>query len=253
MMYGLYLSTAGLQAEDYRQSVFANNLANSQTVGFKRDLAMIMSRQAAPYEDPAMAGYRVPVLSQQGGGVLAMPSRMDMTQGTLQSSSNKLDLALQGPGFFLVQGPDGKPALTRDGRFLINKDQQLTMQNGTKVLDDGGSPITLNPNIDITIQPDGQILQDGAKVAQLGIRNVSDSSMLQKLGGNLITARPGIDLQTTHTDAIVKQGATEASGTDPIVEMVNMMEGQRVFEANAKMITYQDTILQEVNMMGRLA
>ena len=253
MLYGLYLSTAGLQAEDYRQSVFANNLANSQTMGFKRDFATIMARQAAVNEDPRMAGYRVPVLAQQGGGVTVMPTRLDLSQGTLANSGNKLDLALQGQGFFMVQGDNGKPALTRNGCFLLDKDNQLATQTGQKVLDESGNPITLNPSMDIAIQTDGQISQDGTKVAQLAVRNVSDPTALQKLGGNLLTVRDGTTLDAAPAGTQVRQGATEASDTDPIIEMVNMMEGQRAFEANAKMITYQDQTLQEINAMGRLA
>ena len=253
MLYGLYLSTAGLQAEDYRQSVFANNMANSQTTGFKRDFAAVMARQAAVDEDPTMAGYRVPVLAQQGGGVQPMPTRIDLTQGTLSPSNNKLDLALQGQGFFTVQGDNGQPALTRNGCFLLDKDNQLAMQTGRKVLDTNGNPITLNPAMNITVQADGQVSQDGTRVAQIAVRNVSDPAALQKLGGNLLTVRPGTTLDPAPADTQVKQGATEASGTDPIIEMVNMMEGQRAFEANAKMITYQDQTLQEINAMGRLA
>jgi flagellar basal-body rod protein FlgF len=253
MLYGLYLSTAGMQAEDYRQSVFTNNLANSRTPGFKRDLAAIMARQDAAYEDPQMAGFRVPVLSQQGGGVFAAPTRMDLSQGVLEPSSNKLDVALKGPGFFMVKGDGNQTMLTRDGRFLLNKDNQLSTQDGQQVLDDSGSPITLNPNASITILADGQITQDGTKVAELGLRNVADPLALQKIGSNLLAVRGGGTLEPVNADTAVKQGYTEASGVDPIVEMVNMMEGQRAFEANARMITFQDQTLQQINAMGRLA
>jgi len=253
MLYGLYLSAAGLQAEDYRQNVFANNMANSQTVGFKRSLATVMARQSAVDEDPTMAGYRVPVLSQQGGGVSAAPTRLDLSQGTMQPSSNPLDLALQGQGFFTVQDSTGQTRLTRDGRFMLNKDNQLVMQSGPKVLDDTGNPITLNPALGVTVGADGQLTQDGTKVAQLGLRNVSDPLTLQQLGDSLLTARGNTKLDPAPADTLVKQRATEASDTDPIIEMVNMLDGQRAFEANAHMITYQDQTLQQLNAMGRLA
>jgi flagellar basal body rod protein FlgG len=253
MLYGLYLSTAGMQAEDYRQSVFSNNLANTRTTGFKRDLATIMARQGAVDEDPAMAGYRVPVLSRQGGGVFAAPTRIDLSQGVLEPSSSKLDVALKGPGFFMVKGNDNQTMLTRDGRFLLNKDNQLSTQDGNQVLDDTGSPITLNPAANISISGDGQISQDGTKVAELGMRDVNNPLALQKVGGNLMGVRDGGTLEPVSTDTEVKQGFTEDSGVDPIVEMVNMMEGQRAFEANARMVTFQDLTLQQINAMGRLA
>src|SRR3954466_6603719 len=104
MMYGLFLSAAGLQAQQNRQSVMANNLANAQTTGFKRDLVMMRERANAVNEDVKMARFRAPVTQDQGGGVLAASGGIDLGQGMLESTGNETDFALSGPGFFEIAG-----------------------------------------------------------------------------------------------------------------------------------------------------
>ena len=255
MLLGLYMSAAGMQAQEYRQAVTANNLANAQVTGFKRDLAMVQSRLNAVQEDPTMAQYRMDPFDQQGGGVNMLATTIDMAQGTLQQTGNQTDLALQGPGLFTVRGSDGKTALTRDGRFLIKDDGTLvTATGGNAVLDASGQPITLNPQLPVLVNEKGQISQsaDAGNGVQLGIREVTDPKSLEKLGGNLLSA-PDAAMRPASTETIVRQGSLENSGVDPVVEMVNMMEGQRVFEANAKMISFQDQTLQQINTIGRVA
>ncbi len=259
MLVGLYMSAAGLQAQEYRQTITANNLANSQTTGFKRDLAMVQARQNAFREDPSMASYRFPAppaLLNQGGGVSVLPSIMEMSQGMLQQTGNKTDLALEGQGFFTIQGATaGQQQLTRDGRFLINNDGTLVTANtGRPVLDASGQKITLNPQLPVFVSSNGQITQttDGSAGVQLGIVELTDPSKLQKLGGNALAATDPAAL-TPAKSTIVRQGSLEASSVDPITEMINMMEGQRVFEANAKMISMQDQTLTELNTIGRVA
>jgi flagellar basal body rod protein FlgG len=255
MMYGLYLSAAGLQAEEYRQAVTANNLANANTNGFKRDLAVIQTRLNATKEDPMMAKYRMPVLSDQGGGVFASPTMIDLKQAALTPSANQSDFALQGPGFFTVAGdkPNEK-LLTRDGQFLINNNGNLIMATtGRKVLDSTGSEISVNPTIPIQVLANGDIKQAGATVATLGVVDVSNPKSLTKIGENLLTVDDPKTLVAKDDATAVKQNAVESSGVDPMTEMVNMLEGQRVFEANAKMLTWQDGMLQQLNSMGRVA
>jgi len=255
MLYGLYLSAAGMQAQEYRQNVTANNLANAQTTGFKRDLAMVQSRLEATHEDPGMLQYRVPVLSQQGGGVLAMPTMMDMSQGMLLATHSPTDVALKGSGFFTLQGDKtGEPFLTRDGHFAIDSEGTLVASATSRaVLGADGNPIKLaNPSLPISIDDRGQLQQAGATVATLGLTDVKDPDALKKIGGNLFSV--DAEAMTPADPATqVKQQFLESSGVDPVVEMTNMMQNQRAYEANAKMITYQDTTLQLINTVGRIA
>lgn len=254
MLYGLYLSAAGMQAQENRQSVISNNLANALTHGFKRDLAVMQARQNATHEDPTMRQYQIPVLKNQGGGVTIAGGGIDLSQAALVRTQNPTDLALNGKGFFQVQGDHaGEKLLTRDGTFLLNSNGTLvTADGGRPVLSDAGQPIQLNRNQPITVGPTGTITQAGGSV-KLGLADVSDSRRLIKLGGNLLTTDKPDAATAISPETQVEQGQLEQSGVDPIVEMVTMMEGQRAFEANAKMITYQDTTLSELNTIGKVA
>ena len=108
MIYGLYLSAAGVMSSSYRQDVIANNLANSETIGFKRDLPLSRARLTAAQEFRAGHGSD-PLMEGLGGGLLASPSMVDTSSGDLEDTSNPLDVAIQGSGFFAVANP-GQPS-----------------------------------------------------------------------------------------------------------------------------------------------
>ena len=206
------------------------------------------------YEQASLAGYRNTIRGQENGGVWAAPTAIDLTQGTLQQTSDPHDVALDGAGFFTVAGPKATDRLlTRDGRFLVNEAGTLVMATGgSPVLDSKGQKITLNPAIPFTISNHGEIQQAGTTVGQLGLAN-ANAADLEKLGGNLLTVKPGAQTTAIPAGTQVRQKLPEESGVDPTVEMVNMLEGQRVFEANAKMIQYQDTMMGLLNGVGKIA
>ena len=253
MNYGLYLSAMGARAQMNRQAVISNNLANSATTGFKRDLMVMQSRLNAAYEDPKMFPYRLPVVKDQGGGVLPMGDGIDLTQSELENTSNATDVAINGKGFFTVAGDNGEKLLTRNGRFLIDQTGKLFTAGGNRaVLDTSGQPITLNPSLPPVIGNDGTISQGGAETGvKLGLADVADSKQLIKLGANVMRASG--DVAQVPAETQVMQYKLEASGVEPMVEIINMMEGQRAFEANTRMMTYQDTTLSQLNTVGRVA
>lgn len=240
-----------------RQSVLSANLANANTTGFKRDLIAVQSRANAVDEDPTLAGYRTPITENQGGGVFPSNLGIDLTQSSLQKTGNPTDLALDGSGFFVVQGEKpGEKSLTRDGRFLVRDDGTLVMAtSGRPVLSASGEQIHLSPDASrtIAIDPRGNLTQQGGGSAQIGLTGVSDPTKLMKLGGNLMGVSDPKVLTDINPGTVVRQGNLEQSGVDPIVEMVNMMEGQRAFDANAKMITFQDQTLSQLNTIGKVA
>ena len=125
---------------------------------------------------------------------------------------------------------------------------------GRPVLDSAGRPIVLNPNLPVTINSVGEISQGdllGGSAVKLGIVDVKGSRELVKLGGNVL--RTTSDAALTDADPMtrVRRGMIESSGVDPMTEMISMMDGFRAFEANAKMISYQDQTLAQVNTIGR--
>jgi flagellar basal-body rod protein FlgF len=253
MDYGLYLSAAGAKAQITRQAVITNNIANSQTAGFKRDLVIMQSRLNASYEDPAMFPYRLPVYGDQGGGVTAVSDGIDLSQSTFEDTHNRTDFALNGPGFFTIAGDNGETLLTRDGRFMIDSEGALrTVAGGNRpVLNNAGEPVRLNPDLPLEIAHDGTITQNGQGTGlKLGITD-ADPKTLVKLGGNLL--RSATPLTPASAETEVLQYKLENSGVEPMVEIVNMMEGQRAFDANARMMTYQDSTMSLLNTVGRVA
>ena len=251
MLYGMYVSAAGALANSYRQDVIANNLANVDTVAFKRDLALFQARQT----QAAQTGQRphsAAMLEGIGGGTFALPTHTDFTPGSLSQTGGEYDLALDGPGFFAVQnGSDVQ--YTRDGRLTCDSDHVLVTAEGKlPVLDASGKPISLSPQArDFVVSPNGVISQDGAVVARLGVVNFDDPRSLRKEGANLYKVSGDQSAQEINTP--VKQKCLENSGIDSVSEMVNLIKAQRSFQLNMSMLQLQDqTLGMAVNKLGSI-
>ncbi|HZL34132.1 MAG TPA: flagellar hook-basal body protein [Tepidisphaeraceae bacterium] len=252
MIYGLYLSAAGVMSNSYRQDVIANNLANSETIGFKRDLAVFRERPTALRERGQGGDYSDPILENLGGGILASRSLLDNHQGDLEHTGNPLDVAIVGNGYFSVTN-GRQQTLTRDGRFMLNRNGELILSNdrGQRVLDPKGKPIHLDPNAPVAITSDGQITQNGNAVGAIGLFDVANPALLKKQGGTMLAYPDGTPLQAaTGSLAIESQ---EKSNVDPTTELAELMTTQRNLEANANMIKYQDSMLaQLVSSVGKI-
>ncbi|HSZ56269.1 MAG TPA: flagellar basal-body rod protein FlgF [Tepidisphaeraceae bacterium] len=249
MIYGLYISATGIAANSYKQDVIANNLANSETAGFKRDVAAFKQRLTAAQEGRAVGSWSDSILEGLGGGMFAMPNQIDLAPGSLQETGSPLDVAISGDGFFAVR-ENGKTLLTRDGRFTVNRDGQLVLSSGQPVLDSAGQPIAIAPDAPVAIDAEGEISQNGQPVAQLGLVDPADKSTLTKAGGNLLD--PG-DSPLRPIETRVRSQFVEQSNVDPATEMADLMNTQRQLEANANMIQMQDQTLQRlVNDVGKI-
>jgi flagellar basal-body rod protein FlgF len=251
MIYGLYLSATGVLTNSYRQDVISNNLANAETVGYKKNVALFQQRlteaqeQRSPSESSSL-------LENIGGGLLCAPTLVDSSQGELETTGNKLDVAITGDGYFGVQDANGIK-LTRNGSFSLDRKGNLILSNtGNMVLDQDRKPITFDPtqrNL-LEIGSDGQMSIAGKQVAKLGLFSVANSSELKKEGGTLLAADPN---KITASKATVVGGALERSNVDPATELTVLMDAQRQLEANANMIKYQDSTLGKlVNEVGKI-
>lgn len=253
MNYGLYLSATGVLTNSYRQDVIANNLANAETVGFKKDLALFQQRLTESQERRLAGGQSNPMLEKLGGGMLASPTAMDLSQGELEPSDSPLDLAIMGRGYFAVS--DGKQTrLTRDGRFMIDRKGQLILGNaqGQRVLDVKGKPIVLDPTAKTEIGEDGQITQNDVPMARVGVVGVPNEHLLIKQGGGLMSYPDTKKL--TASSSTLKSHFVERSNVEPTTELAGLMDTQRQLEANANMIRYQDQMLAKlVNEVGKIS
>ncbi|MFN4243629.1 MAG: flagellar hook-basal body protein [Tepidisphaerales bacterium] len=266
MIYGLYRSAAGMMAATYRQSVIANNLANVETVGFKKDLAVVQQRRMAAQELPSAARFHDPFFDRLGGGLLVSPTVTDPTQGTLELTARPLDAALVGEGYFAVERA-GETLLTRHGNFSLDSDGRLVLADdpATRVLSRDLRPIVLDPLAPTEINAQGEIVQRGEVVARLAIKSAAMQA-LEKRPGQTFALRAddaagqaggagggGVGALPDAPAATVRGGALERSNVDPSTELTAMIEAQRMMEANANLIRFQDqTLGRLVNEVGKV-
>ncbi len=243
MDYGLWLSAAGLQANQYRQALIANNLANADTVGFKHDLAVIRERSVEAAEGGS-GRFAHDLLDDLTGGSVVAPTYTTFAQGSLKESSRALDVAIKGEGFFTVNA-DGETRYTRDGRFAVDSSGRLVTVAGARpVLDASGEEIVPGTGGAPSIEKNGLVKQGDRVVGHLGVVDFADKQQIRKTGGNLFDANgePPVASQ-----AQLEPGYVEASTVSPVQAMATMIEISRAYQLNANLISMQD------DMNGRAA
>jgi len=240
MPYGLYLSADGAHAQSQRLEVLANNLANVDSVGFKRELAVFQAR----YAEEIARGGQAPgtgSLEDVGGGIFVRQTKTDFAPGPLKRTGIPSDVAIEGEGFFLVQ-KDDEQLLTRAGNFRLTERGELVTQQGYPVLSDGGTPIVIDPaNGPWQLMPSGAIRQRGA-VQSLAVVKAGSPGELVRVGENLF--RPlATPEPVAASDRLVAGGYLELSAVQPISEMVSLIEASRAVEANLNMMRTQDQMI----------
>lgn len=247
MPYGLYISAEGAQAQGRRLEVIANNLANVETTGFKRDLALFQAR----YAEETDRGQDYPgsrSINDLGGGVSLRETKTDFSPGVLEQTGIPTDIAIRGEGFFVVRKGD-EELLTRAGNFVLTSDGELKTQTGHSVLGEGGSPIVVDPFLEeLSVTPEGAIEQEGS-LQPLALVRPESLGDLAKVGENLFKAlAPTQPLGPGERN--VAGGYLEGSGVKPTTAMMEMIEASRAFEANVNLIRSQDQMLG--SLVGRI-
>ena len=244
MNYGLYLSAMGVLANSHRQDVIANNLANSETVGFKKDLALFQEqRTEAQIRGRSISSESNQLLEPLGGGLVFSRMTLDLSQGPIEPTGNPLDVAIVGDGYFAVRHGQ-RVMLSRAGKFQVDRNGILTTTAGHAVMSEKLANITISPG-PVDIAKDGTITQDGAAVGKIGVFSVPDPNLLAKCGANLMSY-PDIERNLKAADAQLRNEALEQANCDPTTELAALMDAQRQLEANANMIRYQDQMLNRL-------
>ena len=250
--YGLWLAAAGMKVNDHRQTVLANNMANSNTTGFKHDLAVVMQRRVESQESASNQGFAQPALDGISGGLHVRPSHHSFAQGYIEHTGKPLDVAIQGQGFFAVS--DGEVTrYTRDGEFTRNAVGELVLAAGNgrwKVLSEDDSPILLSEDGEpASIAADGSVREGQTVVAKLGMLAPDDEQAARKVGANLFAAK---DSEMTPMAAELVPGAREGSNFDVMQGLASMIKASRAYQLNATMIQLQDQITgQAISRVGR--
>ena len=255
----LHVARTGLEAQDARMRVIANNLANIGTTGFKRDRVdfatlAYQEQRVAGQQSTNQTAYAVGL--NLGTGVqVTGTSRME-GQGTLNQTGNTLDLALDGPGYFQVElPPGGQIAFTRAGNFTLSPQGNLITSQGYSVT----PPVQVPQGVEsVSIAPDGTIsaVQPGqaapVQLGQLQIANFVNPAGLRAIGDNFLveTAASGpveLGIAGQFGRGQVRQGMLEGSNVNVVEELVEMIEAQRAYEINSKMVSAVDEMLRNAN------
>lgn len=254
----LWISKTGLDAAQTDISVVSNNLANASTVGFKKDRAVFEDLLYQNINQPggrSSADTELPSGLMLGAGSKVVATQKTHTQGNSITTGNALDLQISGRGFFEIQMPDGTLSYTRNGQFTLNDQGQMVTPGAGYVLQ---PVITLPPDAQqISISQDGQVsaqLQGQAEPQVLGQLNVTDFINpvgLQPIGQNLFveTAVSGAPVQGVpglEGLGSLLAGSLETSNVNVTEELVNLIESQRLYEMNSKVISSVDQMLGQV-------
>ena len=260
MIRSLWISKTGLDAQQTKMDVIANNLANVSTNGFKRARAVFEDLLYQTVRQPGAQSSQqtqIPSGLQLGVGVRPVSTESIFTQGNLQQTGNSRDVAIQGQGFFQVLMPDGTTAYTRDGAFQSDINGQLVTSNGYVVQ----PAITVPPNtLSITIARDGTVsaLVPGSatpiQVGNVQLASFVNPAGLQKVGENLYleTASSGVatpNAPGTNGLGLLNQGFVETSNVNVVEELVGMIQTQRAYEINSKSIETSDQMLQRLTQL----
>lgn len=223
--------------------IIANNIANSDTTGFKVEMAMV---KTDPADRARMVDGPKSLKFVIDDGVIR-----DFSQGALRRTGATFDLAIEGQGFFKVQS-DGGERYTRDGRFTLGADGRLTTQAGDPVLGDGGE-IVVNPEDgEVAISADGVVSQKGEQIGKIDVFAFDDLSSLAKDGDNLLRNTSNIEPQVS-TAANVRQGMLEGSNVNPIMQITRMIEVSRAYESMARTIEGSSELSRRsVERLGRV-
>ena len=251
MIRGIYTAAAGLATAQLRLGVVSNNVANVSTPGYKQDR---LPEEVGKSID--LLKFAVDADGKGVGSVTLGPSvgvsQLDRAAGPIQETSNPLDLAIAGTGFFSVQRPDGSTAFTRDGGFQADANGTLRARDGSAVLDTNNQPIQLPTGADISFAADGTVLANGTgQIARLQIVDFAPGAQLNKVGNGMFTAPAGVAPQAA-TGSQLYQGYLEGSNVDMTESMVATMNLVRAYEANQKLLQMQDeTLKSTVNEVGK--
>ncbi|KHO61430.1 MULTISPECIES: flagellar basal-body rod protein FlgF [Thermoanaerobacter] len=251
MLRGLYTASSGMITQTKIMDVLANNLANVNTVGYKRDV--VVTSSFPNFEVTRHGGDNIPPNGKIGRidyGVLVDTFHTNFEEGAFSQTNGKLDFAIDGNGFFVVNTPNGQ-RYTRDGSFTLSKDGYLVTQEGYIVEGENG-PIKLSQG-EISVNEMGNIINNGQLVDRLRIVDFDNYDGLRKEGNNLFFIDNSTNVQVIPATGKIKQGFLEQSNVNSVKEMVNIISVMRNYESNQKVvIAFDETLGKAVNEVGKV-
>ena len=262
MMRALWSAASGMSAQELNVDTIANNLANVNTVGYKKQRAEfqdLMYETLREAGSAAAEGVQIPTGIQVGLGTRTAATRKLFQQGTFQETGNPLDMVIEGGGFFQVLMPNGTVAFTRAGAFKMDSEGNVVTADGFPL----EPPLVIPPDAtSISLGNDGTVsatttgTTDPQMIGQLELARFANPAGLRNLGHSLLTATAASGDAITGSPGMdglggVSQGMLEMSNVKVIEEMVNMITAQRAYEANSQAIRMADQMLEIANNTRR--
>ena len=266
MIRSLHTAENAMQMQQVKIDALANNLANVNSTGFRGILTRVAELGSPATTEDIQGGLVQPQLGSgnakplpgKGSGNWAPVNHLelylatDTRGGPVQATGRNTDVAILGRGFFCLQ-TSGGTRYSRGGSFTINDQKELTTPDGNKVLGAGG-PIVINGE-DFSVEADGRVLVDGAEVARFKLVDFADPTLLEHEGSNMLKAPDTMEaLPVPAAEIVLAQGHIEGSNVNPIDTLVAMIEAQRAFEIQGKIMTTEDEMLSKsVNHLPRVS
>lgn len=258
-MRSLSIGATGMLAQQTNVEVSSNNIANMTTSGYKQQRAefqdLLYQNIRRPGAQSSDAGTIVPTGIQLGAGVKTAAVYRIHTQGSIVITSNELDLAVNGKGYFQINMPDGSTTYTRAGSFQMNAEGQIVTPDGFTLLPgltipQGTTDITVDATGQVQAKIDGQL--DPQTVGQIELAQFPNDAGLESIGNNLYRETPASGAAVTGTAGLdglgtIEQGSLEQSNVNVVSEMTNLITAQRAYEMNSRVIKTSD------EMMGALS
>lgn len=257
MIPALWICKTGLDGQQTNISVTSNNLANASTIGYKKSRAIFEDLLYQKVNQPggrSTADAFLPEGLMLGAGSRVVATQKNFTQGDVETTDNTLDVMIQGAGFFEIEMPDGTTAYTRNGQFTRNDEGTIVTAEGYTLLPgitipEDATGITISTDGQVSVQTAGQnAAQD---LGQITVTNFINPAGLEPIGNNLYveTSASGAPIQGIAGEdglGTIRQGQLETSNVQVTEELVNLIQAQRVYEMNSKVLTTVD------EMMGTL-
>lgn len=249
-----------MAAQETNLETISNNISNGNTVGYKKqraDFEDLLYQTLRTPGTPTGTTTTSPTGLQIGSGVRVLSTSRSFSQGALTTTSNQLDVAIEGDGFFVVQQNDGQPAYTRAGALRTDAQGRITTPEGMPLdppvtIPANATNLTIAANGKVTVQLPGQ--KDPSEVGQIQTATFINPAGLQSIGHNLLLPTAGSgDAQVgepgTDSRGTLMQGSIEQSNVDIVEEMVGMISAQRSYEINSKVITTADDMLRAATQL----
>lgn len=240
MNIGMYQSAASLTALERWQDAVSQNISAGEVAGYKKRTVEFSGSAMGAIDSGSSSNGEI-----QTGVLPTATYGINFQAGETHATGRSLDVALQGEGFFQVERENGTSAFTRGGEFQIRPDRTLAAKDGSTVLSDGGSPITVQAQGgDVSISEDGLVSQGATQLGRIGVVKFDNTADLLPIGGGSFMAPAGIQPTAVEKPQVL-QGYLESSNVTPLREMVALVQIARAYESNQKLITSRDQTLQK--------